>query len=115
MLIVTSSVAMLWFERGEGANIRTAGDAVWWSVATVTTVGYGDRYPVTTDGRLVAGTLMIAGVGLFGALSGLVASLFLGNREDEKALAAEIRAMRTELERLRADRTVQGQASDPRP
>jgi hypothetical protein len=63
---------------------------------------------------MVAGTLMIAGVGLFGALSGLVASLFLGVREDQKALAAEIRAVRTELERLRADRTDRGPADTPR-
>src|SRR3712207_7353558 len=48
--------AVLQFEGGvEGANIRTAADALWWAAATVTTVGYGDRFPVTAEGRAVAG------------------------------------------------------------
>jgi len=58
------------------ANIKTAGDAIWWSVATITTVGYGDVYPVTTEGRTLAMILMISGIGLFGILSGLAASFF---------------------------------------
>lgn len=101
LLIVLSSVGVLLVERGEGANIRTAGDAVWWSVTTVTTVGYGDRYPVTAAGRAIAGVLMIAGVGLFGALSGIVASLFLGPRAEQDAMLGEMKAIRAELERLR--------------
>lgn len=102
LLIVGSSVGILLVERDEGANIRTASDAVWWSFATVTTVGYGDRYPVTTAGRVIAGALMVSGVGLFGALSGIVASLFFGNRGEEEAVLREIRALRTEVEQLRA-------------
>lgn len=101
LLIVASSVGILLVERGEGANIRTANDAVWWSFATVTTVGYGDRYPVTTGGRIIAGALMVSGVGLFGALSGIVASLFFGNREEEEEVLREIRALRAEVEQLR--------------
>src|SRR3712207_7326739 len=49
------------------SNIKTAADAIWWSVVTLTTVGYGDRYPVTTEGRFLATLLMTAGIGLFGA------------------------------------------------
>jgi voltage-gated potassium channel len=104
ILLVIGSVAILQFEAVEGANIRTAGDAVWWAFVTITTVGYGDRYPVTTEGRAVAALLMTAGVGLFGTFSGFVASWFLspGEREQEsdiEGLRAEIAALREMLER----------------
>jgi voltage-gated potassium channel len=101
LLIVASSLGILLVERGDGANIRTASDAVWWSFATVTTVGYGDRYPVTNEGRIIAGALMVSGVGLFGALSGIVASLFFGNRGEEEEVLREIRSLRAEVEQLR--------------
>src|SRR6185503_19606655 len=71
-------------EREPESNIKTAEDAVWWSVTTITTVGYGDKYPVTSEGRAIAMVLMLAGVGLFGTLSGLVASFFLGAKQDEE-------------------------------
>jgi voltage-gated potassium channel len=76
VVIFTASIAVLEFERGQG-NIANAEDAVWWAIATITTVGYGDRYPVTTEGRLVAVALMIVGVGMVGTLSGAAASWFL--------------------------------------
>ena len=58
------SVAMLDVERGDpDANITTFGDALWWGVTTVTTVGYGDRFPVTLEGRLLAFALMPVGIG----------------------------------------------------
>lgn len=50
---------------------------MWWAVSTMTTVGYGDRFPITTEGRVAAIILMAAGVGVFGTVSGLVASRFL--------------------------------------
>lgn len=56
------------------ANIKTFGDALWWAVTTVTTVGYGDRYPVTTQGRLVAVVLMLVGIGIIGAVTASVAA-----------------------------------------
>ncbi len=59
------------------ANITTLGDALWWACTTVTTVGYGDRYPVTTAGRLVAVALMIVGVGVVGTVTATVAALFV--------------------------------------
>jgi voltage-gated potassium channel len=102
MLIVFASLAVLVVETHPGSNIKTAGDAIWWSVTTVTTVGYGDFYPVTLEGRLVAMALMISGVGLVSVLSGLVASLFLGRRDEEGAtLLAEVRALRAEIAELK--------------
>jgi len=102
LLVVFSAIAILQLEDSPASNIHSAGDALWWSVTTITTVGYGDLYPVTGEGRLLASVLMIAGVGLFGALSGLVASLLLrpaDNRQeaDIEALHAEIQALRIQL------------------
>jgi voltage-gated potassium channel len=82
LLLFFSSIAVLVFERGiEDAHIRTAEDAIWWAVATITTVGYGDRGPVTTEGHLIASILKIAGMVLFGTFSGFVASWFLAPRK----------------------------------
>jgi voltage-gated potassium channel len=75
LVIFTGAIAELEFERDTG-NIKTAEDALWWAITTITTVGYGDRYPTTTEGRLVAVGLMAVGVGLFGTLSGAAASWF---------------------------------------
>jgi voltage-gated potassium channel len=102
LLVVFSSVAILLCEKDEDANIKSAGDAVWWSVTTVTTVGYGDRYPVSFEGRILAMTLMLAGVGLFGALSGIIASLFLGQPDDDSDVMDELKVMKGELASIRA-------------
>ena len=112
LLIVMASLSILQFENADGSNIRTAEDALWWALTTVTTVGYGDRYPVTTEGRAVAIVLMCAGVGLFGTFSGLLAAWFLSpdNRRDEKeidALREEIRQLRMAVERQSAPNAVE--------
>jgi len=108
LLVVVASVSVLQFEAGAESNIRTAEDAVWWSFVTITTVGYGDRFPVTSEGRFVAGLLMAAGVGLFGTLSGLLASWFLrptAVRETSEldALREEVAGLRAAVEALRKD------------
>lgn len=112
VLLVFAAIAILQLETDPESNIRTAEEALWWSVTTITTVGYGDLYPVTSEGRLLASFLMLAGVGLFGALSGLVASWLLRpveNRQeaDLTALQDELRALREQLGRL------DGRADDP--
>jgi voltage-gated potassium channel len=99
LLIVFASVAVLQFEQVPGANITTAQDAVWWAVVTLTTVGYGDRYPITGEGRVVAGLLMVAGVGLFGTFSGYVASWFLAPGEHRQV--SEVNELRAEITKLR--------------
>ncbi|MBK6390458.1 MAG: potassium channel family protein [Saprospiraceae bacterium] len=74
MMIVFSAIAILQVETDPTSNIKSAEDAIWWAITTITTVGYGDRYPVTTLGRIVSTILMITGIGLFGTFSGLVSS-----------------------------------------
>jgi voltage-gated potassium channel len=81
LLIIFSSIAILNFENNPDSNIKTAEDALWWSFVTITTVGYGDRFPITTEGRLIAAILMIGGVGLFGTFTGFVASWFMEEKK----------------------------------
>ena len=72
------SMLVLSFEaNAPGANITTGGDALWWAFVSITTVGYGDKYPITTGGRTSAVFVLAAGVGLFGVLSGYLANFFL--------------------------------------
>ena len=78
-----SSIAVLQFEsRSPNANIQTGGDALWWAVVTITTVGYGDFFPVTALGRLTGFVVMLAGVGIIGALASILASLLVTSPSD---------------------------------
>ncbi len=112
-------------ERGApDASIVTYGDAVWWGFTTITTVGYGDAYPVTGEGRLVAVLLMLGGIALLGVVTAAVASWFVGRvaeaaqaeddaagaalRDEVRALAAEVRALRAELGAARGGVTPAG-------
>lgn len=107
------------------ANIVTASDAVWYIIVTISTVGYGDRYPVTTGGRLLGAMVIVIGVGIFGTFTGYLANLFLtpsteppeprpsavGDDAERRAerlrtLIAEQQAAMAEMDRLlQADRT----------
>jgi len=99
LLIIGCSTAILHFEKLPESNIKTAEDAVWWAFATITTVGYGDRYPVSTEGRFVGALLMTAGVGLFGAIAAALAAWFL--TPEDAATDAEIAGLRQEIASLR--------------
>jgi len=80
------ALAVLDAERSaEGANITTIGDALWWACATVTTVAYGDRFPVTAEGRVVGVVLMVVGIGVVGAVIASVTSWILGRVEAERS------------------------------
>ena len=110
VLVIFSSIAVLVFEDEKESNIRTPFDAVWWAVSTMTTVGYGDKVPVTVEGKIVAMILMVVGVGLFGVLTGLFARIFMGpdlKKEDADiaALAMEIRLLRERIEKMENERS----------
>lgn len=66
------------------ANIKTFGDALWWAATTVTTVGYGDRYPVTTQGRFIAVALMVVGIALVGAITASVAAWMVSQVDERR-------------------------------
>ena len=119
LLITFSSVSILICERRGDANIKSAEDAIWWSISTITTVGYGDKYPVTTEGRVVGIILMICGVGMFAGISGLLASVFVGGPDRRPPGTEEILArldqVQAELELLRREQpnTAGGAKSAP--
>jgi voltage-gated potassium channel len=106
LVLVLASILMIQFESTvEGANIESGADALWWAVVTITTVGYGDRFPVSGAGRITAFLVMMAGVGIIGALASILASILVpqpGEMSEEGSdTATELAAMRTELEALR--------------
>jgi voltage-gated potassium channel len=80
LMIVFSSISILQFEKGINSNIKTAEDAIWWAFVTITTVGYGDKFPVTTEGRVIGAILMTTGVGIFGTFTALVSSWFIDKK-----------------------------------
>lgn len=115
LVIFVAALAVLDAERDSPtANIRSFQDAMWWAITTVTTVGYGDRYPTTTEGRYVAAGLMIAGIALLGVITAAFASSLVdrvreveqetgaATRRDVAALTAEVIALRHEISRATA-------------
>jgi voltage-gated potassium channel len=103
MLLIFCSIAILHFEDVPEGNIASADDALWWAFATVTTVGYGDHYPVTGEGRIVAGILMLGGLALSGTIAAYLAATFIGSESDDSpdiaALRDEVIALREAIER----------------
>ena len=81
LMIIFSSIAILQVETDPNSNIKTAEDAIWWAYVTITTVGYGDKFPVTSEGRVIAILLMTVGVGLFGTFTAYLASWFIGENK----------------------------------
>lgn len=106
MLLEFGGMAILRAEAGaQGANIETAGDAVWWGMVTITTVGYGDYYPVTGSGRLIAMIVMVVGLSLFGVLTGFLATIFAPEEEEatptnDIAVATDTTSQISEVRRL---------------
>jgi voltage-gated potassium channel len=101
VVLTVSSVLVVQFEsQSPDANIKTGWDALWYAVVTITTVGYGDRYPVTFAGRITAVFIMFAGVGIIGALASILASLLVGGSapEEEEGTPAAAAAPSTEEE-----------------
>lgn len=96
IVAIFSSVAILVAEDGSGSDIDTAEDAIWWTLTTMTTVGYGDLAPVTTLGRMVAVLTMFAGIGVFGAFTALVASMLVRPRHENELQIIEARLQNLE-------------------
>ena len=108
MLILVGSLAMLSVERHQpDATITSYGDALWWAVVTMTTVGYGDMYPVSAEGRLIAVALMVGGIALLGVVTATVATWLIQkvSEQDEAGQAAtraQVRELTAEVRALRA-------------
>jgi voltage-gated potassium channel len=86
--------------RAAGSNIHSYADALWWAVSTLTTVGYGDRFPVTAAGRGVAVLLMLTGIGLLGVVTATLASYFTGQRAEQAE--SDLARVEARLERIEA-------------
>ena len=110
LVLFVASLAILDAERDrEGANIHSFGDALWWAASTMTTVGYGDRFPVTTTGRFIGGGLMLAGIALLGVVTATLASWLIervrdveeqsetATRRDLEILTREVASLREEI------------------
>jgi len=90
VVVELASILIIGAEAGQrAANIHTASDALWWSLVTVATVGYGDKYPITNPGRVVGVLLMIVGVGLFSVMTSFLAKWFLAPQRERKLQAIE--------------------------
>jgi voltage-gated potassium channel len=81
-LFLGSWLVLLFEENLKASNIHDYPNALWWAIVTVTTVGYGDRYPISAGGRVVAAVLMLVGIGLIGVLTATVASVFIKEHTD---------------------------------
>jgi len=94
-LFLGAWLVLLFEENANGSNIHDYPEALWWAIVTVTTVGYGDKYPTTGGGRAVAVVLMLVGIGLIGVLTATVASVFI--KEHTDANKQEFRAGHADL------------------
>ncbi|WP_353588940.1 potassium channel family protein [Mycobacterium sp. URHD0025] len=125
LLVYVASLAVLQAERDQpDAHINDFGDAVWWAITTITTVGYGDMYPVTTTGRVIAALLMIGGISLVGSITATIASwivqtVAVDDAATAAATAAHINELRAEIaslrDELRREPAVDGAGRDHRP
>jgi voltage-gated potassium channel len=102
LIVFVGAGAELIFEsKAKGSNIHNYANALWWAITTITTVGYGDRYPVSAGGRGVAVVLMLVGIGLIGVITASVASYFVA-QESETNVAEAVVQLDARLDRIEA-------------
>ncbi len=112
-MILGSAAAVLAVEEGGGGSIDSLGDALWWAVTTVTTVGYGDQFPVTPAGRGIAAFLMLSGIALFGVLTANIAAFFVEQDQEDDPIVAKIDEVLRRLERLEERLAAGDRATEP--
>jgi voltage-gated potassium channel len=125
IVIVIFGAASLAFivEAGSGGSIDSFGDALWWAVSTITTVGYGDTFPVTPAGRGIAAFLMVMGIALFGMLTANITTFFVervnpadddtDNAMPEDAVSARLDEVLRRIDRLERSLSAAGTSQDP--
>ncbi|MCB0967673.1 MAG: potassium channel family protein [Ilumatobacter sp.] len=100
VIVVAGAVGTWTIERHQGGPIRSLNDATWWAFTTVTTVGYGDTYPVTPEGRAIAVFLMLSGIAVFGVVSANLAALFVNTSSREAELESKIDQLSARIDEL---------------
>jgi voltage-gated potassium channel len=116
LLLEFGSLAILHLEQFQsGANITTGSDAIWYVLVTISTVGYGDQFPVTNQGRLLGALIIGVGVGIFGTFTGYLANFFLAPQKKvtvpETVAEVDVRSKVAELRELIAHQQSQQQAA----
>lgn len=91
----------------EGSNIKTGADALWYAIVTISTVGYGDRFPVTLGGRIIGSGLIVVGVGIFSVLTGFISTKFL---TPKTTWPSEVERLRAEVVRLHEEQRARAEA-----
>jgi voltage-gated potassium channel len=113
VMLAAAGLEVAFEAHAPGSTIHSYGDALWWAMVTVTSVGYGDKFPVTAGGRGVAVVLMITGIALFGVVTATIASYFV-EQDEERRVEARIEEVLTVLRRLEARLDAAG-VGDPGP
>lgn len=121
VLVLIGALAELDAERGaKGTHITSLGDALWWAATTVTTVGYGDTFPVTGTGRVVAVALMLVGISLAGVITATVAAWFISQSRDaagakDADVSERLNRIETALAEILAGLQATGDVAESRP
>jgi voltage-gated potassium channel len=105
LLITFATISVMQFEVLPECNIKNGYDAIWWAICTITTVGYGDKFPITDGGRIVSILLMISGIGLFGALVGYVSNIFTDKEKNNNKTIDTIEELSKQIEELKKNLT----------